>query len=217
MKILLMLILAFASAEEVIIRNAEGELLVLNVGPEDSFSGVIDNIQSQMGKDQEYIVDFKMGESKSKPKGNFRDYYRAVSSKEKEDMRYIVNTLGQASLLKIAKEKSSLKRAGDRIDSVHPFNFLRTIFTDEEMKASAHAIQGRSLIRDDFFNGFKTSFEEEADKGNVTQEMTIDFASKVGIDPALILPLVQSRQWKQIVETLIDKIPRNTETGRYDM
>ncbi len=218
MKFLLILFLtAQIYCEEVVIRNIEGELLVVSVQPEDTFSGIIDNIQTQMGGETEYIVDFQMGDSKSKPKGGYRDYYRPITSKEKEDMSYIVNTLGMASLVKIAKDKSSLKKAGDRIANVHPFNFLKTIFTDEEMKVSVHAIQGRGWVRDDFFNGFKTSFDEEADRDNITNDMTIDFSTKMGIDPNLILPLVQERQWKQLINTLIDKIPRKTETDRYDM
>lgn len=213
-----MLFLAVAVySEEVVIRNLEGELLVVNVQPEDTFTGIIDHIQTQMGKDAEYIVDFKMGDAKVKPKGLYRDYYRPITSKEKDDMSYIVNTLGMASLVKIAKERSSLKKAGDRIASVHPLNFLKVIFTDEEMKVSVHAIQGRGWVRDDFFNGFKTSFDEEADRGNVTADMINDFSSKVGIDPNLILPLAQEREWKQLINTLIDKIPRKTETDRYDM
>lgn len=206
-----------AFANDVVVRNMDGELLVVSVQPEDSFTGIIDHIQTQMGSETEYIVDFQMGDSKPKPKGNFRDYYRPTTSKEKDDMKYIVNTLGMASLVKIAKEKSSLKKAGERIESVHPLNFLKVIFTDEEMKVSIHAIQGRSWIRDDFVNGFKTSFDEEADRNNVTNDMVIDFSSKVGIDANLIWPLIQERQWKQLINTLIDKIPRKTETDRYDM
>lgn len=218
MKFLIMLLLAAQLySEEVVIRNIEGELLVVSVQPEDTFNGIIDNIQTQMGSEKEYIVDFQMGDSKSKSKGSFRDYYKPLTSKEKEDMSYIVNTLGMSSLVKIAKEKSSLKKAGERITNVHPFIFLKTIFTDEEMKVSVHAIQGRSWVRDDFFNGFKESFDEEAEKNNISNDMVIDFSSKVGIDPNLIMPFVQEKQWKQLINTLIDKIPRKTETDRYDM
>lgn len=209
---LLLLTLAFTCyAEEIVVRTTEGELEVVNV--ENEF---IDQIH-QFGKKNEFIVDFKATEPSQPVNVNNRNFYKDPTAKEIDDMRYILTTLGESSLVKIAKAKSSLKKAGDRIDNVHPLQFLKVIFTDEEMKVCAHAISERSWIRDEFIGGFKKTLEEEANRNNLTPEMISTFAEKVGIDPNLIFPAINQKEWKDFIYILIDKIPRKTQTDRYNM
>lgn len=203
------------SADEIVLRTVEGEFEVLEFNQDDRFSDVILLAQSQYGL-SEFLLDFQTKSSSVKDKkGVIRDYYAPLKAKEKEDISFIINTLGMSSLASIAKNKSALKRAGDRIDAVHPLVFLRTIFTDEEMKVSINAMQGRLWVWDEFFSGVNTTLEEEYN--NITPQIIQDFSSKVGVDPNLILPLFEEHNWKQLVKTLIDKVPRNTQTDRYDM
>ncbi|WP_068470982.1 hypothetical protein [Candidatus Protochlamydia phocaeensis] len=147
-----------------------------------------------------------------------RNYSQPVSKQEKKDIAYIVNTLAKESLISIANAKSSLKKAGERIDHVHPLRFLMTIFTDEELKAGVHAIRGRtSWIADEFFSGIVGSLSEEASKQNLKPEFIQDFAGQVNISTALILPPIQQARWKDFVNVLIDNIPRSNDPNRYNM
>lgn len=146
-----------------------------------------------------------------------RDYNIPVTAAEKADLAYIANTLGQSSLAGIATSKSSLKKAGDRIDHLHPLRFLMTIFTDEELKADISAIRSRGWIWDKFFDGLEGSLREESKKDNIRQEFITDFAHVVGINASLIEPAIQEKKWKEFVDILIDVIPRAGNPGRYNM
>jgi len=146
-----------------------------------------------------------------------RKYVAHVSSKEKKDISFIVNTLGMGSLIEIAKQRSAIKDAGKRVDRVHPLNFLGTIFSDEQMKASMHAMQNRLWVWSEFLSGVKESSEVEANRNNIKPEYIDDFAARLGISSASVYPSIANRQWEQLVNILIDIVPRNTETDRYDM
>jgi hypothetical protein len=148
---------------------------------------------------------------------HWREYEIPVSKSEKKDLAYILKTLAYDSLISIAASRSSIKKAGERIDHFHPFRFLMTIFTDEELKACVHAIRDRGgLPLNGFMDGITGSLKEESSKKNVLQ-YTSDFARKVKIDEALILPSLQQEKWKEFVNILIDKIPREIDPNRYDM
>lgn len=225
MKLLSYLVIAVATsnltAYELVVRAPEGEAFVIDIPHNESLTGVVEYLQSNFGGQSEYILDFmagsgskKMIKAKEAPK---RDYMAYFSKNDKKDISFIVNTLGTCSLIKIAASQSEIKKAGDRIAPVHPLNFLLCIFTDEEMKASMVAMQDRRWVWGEFIDGLKDSSECETKRNNMRPEFIYDFAAKVGINPELIIPLIQNHQWKQLVVVLIKNIPRNTETGRYDM
>lgn len=148
-----------------------------------------------------------------------RNYNTPVSSGDREKIRYIVTTLGFESILKITSVRSDLKKKGKQIDHLHPFRFLMTIFTDEEMKAAAHAIRGRMIgwIWDEFLGGIAGSLKEEAANHNLKPEYIQDFAKKLGISADLITPAIQNEQWKEFVDILIDHVPRQNDPNRYNM
>jgi len=147
----------------------------------------------------------------------FRDYYSPTTSSERDDIRYVVNTLGISSLLKIAKSKSSIKKAGDRVDHVHPLQFLICIFSDEKTKASFHAVQARGWIWDEFSANLTNSLKGEGDSGKLTPAIINDFARQVEIDPSLIYPAIESGQWYEFIRILTENIPRKTPNDRYDI
>lgn len=207
--------------QEVVARTPSGELVVVDVKPGESFSETIEMLQLAYGGNQEFLVDFKANSEPSddvqaKAKA-WRDYEAKVTSPEKRDIAYIVNTLGMSSLLKIADNKATIRKAGKRVEHIHPLRFLSTVFTDEEMKASFHALVGRSWVWSDFFGGLRDSFESETNNNNMKQEFISDFAATVGIDIALIATVIANRQWEQLINVLVANIPRNSDAGRYNM
>lgn len=122
-----------------------------------------------------------------------------------------------SSLVKITKSKSSLKKAGKRIDHIHPLKFLTCVLTDNQMKASFQAMQDRSWVWGEFFSGLKDSLEEEASRGNMKIEFIRDFSLQVSVSEDLIYPSISQKKWKQFISILINAIPKNPDADRYDM
>lgn len=213
-------ILTHVECQEVVIRSPEGQLSVLKIEPQDTFSQVVDFLQSHYNNTSEFLLDFMTlatGYQPQKSASVFRNYLIPIDAYEKEKICYIVTTLGFGSLTKIAKSRSSLKKAGKLIDHVHPLRFLQCVFTDEEMKAAIHAMVNRNWIWDEFFNGLRDSLEEESNRNNLPPEYVNDFASQIGIDPDLIYSSIISHQWNQFITGLINNVPRLTNNDRYDM
>lgn len=208
----------FLNGYDVLIRSSEGDLEFLEVVHEADVEDIFDSLEGNFPGQNICFIDFSMFRfgNISRKAVVARDYHTPLSSAEKNDLRYIINTLGMASLAKIAKERSSLKKAGDRIDNIHPFHFLSGIFLDEEMKTSVHALRNRGWVWGGFYEGISTSLEEESKKNNLEQFIP-DFANKLKLDPALISSAVAQENWKELVNILIDKIPRSKNNDRYRM
>ncbi len=228
-----------ALSKTVTLVNSSGESTEWEVEATDQFLDVVDRIQSYFqvetleGAEEEAsnfageeisvlspqfdLVISHAGITARAKKTQWRDYDEPVAKQEKKDITYIVTTLGNESLISIGTAKSSLKKAGDRIDHLHPLRFLMTVFTDERLKAGIHAIRDRGgWIWSGFIDGLVGSLNEEGGRKNLLQFVP-DFASKVKIDPELILPALQQGKWSDFVNILIDKIPRETDPNRYDM
>lgn len=207
------------TGQEVIIRSPSGEPIVIEVNKHDNFLDTIELLKSHFGTENEYILDFNPFSSVAKKSGStttpFRDYLAPITSSQRSDIKYILTSLGLGSLIKIAKETSSLRKAGKRVEYVHPLRFLTVVFTDEEMKASMHGLYGRTWVWDEFFGGLRDSFDCETDRNNMKPEFISDFAATVGINPDLIYPSINSRQWNQMIGILVDNIPRKTDARRY--
>lgn len=219
--LLLNIFTTFLNGYEMVVRSPQGDIQMVQVAADQNVETFIESLRSKYNTDEEFLLDFKTAtpapkEATTKNNETGRNYFAALTSNEKNDIRYIVNTLGMASLTKIAKEKSSLKKAGSRINHVHPFRFLSTVFTNEELKVSMHAVRDRGWIWGDFFDGLKESLNEEMKRGNLLQ-FTHDFANNVRIDLSVIYQSVSDSDWKQFIDILIDKIPREGNVDRYNM
>jgi hypothetical protein len=206
-------------SEEVVILSPNGEPLVIDVDQNDRFLETVNMLRSYYGSG-DYLIAFESSaasiESRSSQKIDMRKYHAKLTSSETEDVRYIMKTLGMGSILKIAKERSSLKKRGKNIEPIHPLRFLIVIFTDEQLKAGMHGLYGRTWVWDEFWAGLHDSFETESGRNNLNQFVD-DFAAKIGLRPNLIKPLIYDKQWNQLIKMLIDKLPRNTNAKRYDM
>lgn len=212
----------FAAAEgnEVVVRSPEGDAFVIDVDAAESFVGVVQQLQSCFGSNQEYLLDFKSASRGKKQikaiTAPIRNYYAPVTAEEIKDLSYIINTVGMSSLVTIATSQSSIKKAGKRIDHLHPLNFLKYIFLDKRMVTSMRALQKRNWVSGEFYDGLRESMECELARDNVKAEHINDFAATLNIDPSRITPAIQKRQWKQLVNILINHSPRDPNEGRYD-
>ncbi|MBA2369377.1 MAG: hypothetical protein H0V82_10205 [Candidatus Protochlamydia sp.] len=215
------------SAKDLALLTAEGELLDIFIDSKGQFEEVVDSIgeyyqclDNMAGHqtDQAFTLIVSNDKVTVRKKELFRDYYAPVTKQEKKDIHYIVTALAHDNLVSLGASKSSLNKAGERIEQLHPFKFLSTIFTDEELKAGIHAIRGRiAWVWDEFVGGFIRGFKEETAKKNMKNEYIKDFSSTVGIDPALIMPSIQRGEWEGLINILIDTIPRKNDPNRYNL
>ncbi len=215
---MLMLMPLSISSYDVVIRTQDGEINSVSVPEDQSAAEFMETLHFLFGEGCYCIVDVEGGNYKDfiRKAGLQRNYAVPITESQKKDIAYIVNTLGMASLVKIAKERSSLKKAGDRLELIHPFHFVGTIFMDEQMKCSIHALKSRGWVWSDFFEGINSSMTEESKNNNILPFMH-DFAARVGIDVNLISPSLEAGNWKEFVNVLLDKIPRNENNNRYQM
>lgn len=221
--------------DDVVYRAPSGELFVIDIEAESSFAEVISRINSDIYEQtfvnrinpeetlarNEYLLDF-MGRSYAAEKkevyskGPTRNFSAALLENEKKTISRIVETLGNASLVTIAKEKSSLEKAGKVVEHVHPLKFLAHIFSTEKLKAAIHNLNGRSWVWDKFFKGLKMGLEEEAAQDNLLPHIK-KFSASLKIDSKALYTHAEQQRWKEFVNVLFKEIPRSENSGRYDM
>lgn len=214
-------------AHEILVNTQDGETFVLDIDPTESFGNLQDKIAAlSNGNTQDLLIEFStVGKPmdfnfEAHTKGGYLGYPRSYSSEvtpeEKNDIRYIVTTLANKSLIAIALAKSDLEAAGDRIDHIHPLRFLMTVFSDEELKVGIRNIRGRGWIWSHFVGGLKESLSTEARIDNMRNEFVYHFAQSVKIDSKIIIPPVSQQKWEEFVDLLITHIPRAGDHDRYD-
>ena len=165
---------------EVMYRSPAGTLNVIDIPDDASFNDAIQAIGMEWEPNEfsstfgntpftsEYLVDF-MSTQTTQPviaKSISRDYTTPISSDEKKQINYVIETLGNSSLIAIARMSSALEKAGKEVDHIHPLQFLGYIFSNEKLKAAMHSIRDRGWIWDKFSKGVKSGLEEEANNNN---------------------------------------------------
>lgn len=196
--------------DKVVFMQASGESTVLELDNDAS-------VNEKMIQLEEYFLSQK---TLAIPKNvvSSRNYHLDVTPTEREDIAFIVINLGRSSLKKLLGLKSTLKKAGTRVDHVHPFKFLSVVFSDEELKVAILQIRERGgWVAKEFFSGMYDSLTEEANSGNLKDEFLLDFANKLEIDVSLISKVVESKDWKELINVLIEVLPRQGDPNRYDM
>lgn len=211
---------------DVVISLPTGEHLVLDVLPEDTFLDVMSKAENLTGlkKATTYFLDYSHEplatlSVATEETASFRNYHAPITAKERQDIYYVVTTLGKASPGKLLTETSTLEKAGNRLKHLHPFKFLTCIFTNEEMKVGVLQIRSKMISRipKKFFGGLFESLSEEAAKDNLKPEYIKDFAKALQIEPSLISKPIEERKWKELINVLVEQLPRSSNPNRYDM
>lgn len=221
--------------ESIVYRTHTGDISIIDVNLEDSFKSVLHLIETEMYAQELYascypgevtynqrecLIDFMSEHDHASQyvsaKNTMRNYSSPLSANEKKEITYIVDTLGNSSLIAIATAKSSIEKSGKDVEHVHPLQFLLHIFSSEKLKAAIHNMQNRSWIWGRFFKGIKGGLEEEANRNNLLQHLQ-DFSNRVQINSKLLYPLAERHEWKEFVDVLLKQIPRSENSGRYDM
>lgn len=146
-----------------------------------------------------------------------RIYQVGVTDTEIKDIRFIVTTLGNVPILKLKNYKNALESAGDRVDHVHPLNFWKAIFTDKEMISAMHSIRRRTLVWKKFMTGMGKSLQEEKDHKNLRPEFVEEFCQKLGVPYNAVNIQLSNSNWKGFVRVLLEQVPREGESDRYNL
>lgn len=151
------------------------------------------------------------------PDGIKRNYDAAVTPQQKKDIAYIIKNMADSSLTSLWKNKYELEKAGERIEGLHPLQFMYYVFSNEELKVGLHNIRTRGgWVAKEFFTGTNDSFSREYHLNNLTHEYVCDFSSRLGISPEHILPYVHQQKWDALIDKLIELLPRTGDHDRYD-
>lgn len=227
----LVLCCSWISADSVVVESVEGDSYVLHVDEQDRFFDVVSSIQECLaeggtsGREMGAWESFKMyflpkslssDQVSKRARAEARSYETGMTAAQAGDIGYIVKTLANSSLPKIKSAESSLKKAGDRIDIVHPLQFLLCVFTNEELKVSLRNLQGRAWVWKDFLGGLTDTLAEENARGNIAPYLA-DFAQRLRVNVNDLTPIVQSGKWDRFVNRLIELVPRASGSDRYNM
>jgi len=206
---------------EIACRGSDGSIQSVEIPSDIPFEQALAEIQFQLSEPNpstDVLVDFMAVASRKavREKAPPRSYNESLSANEKKQIDYIISTLGNDSLLSIAKSRGELKRSGEHLERIHPLRFLEFTFEDEKLRVALQNMSKRNWVWKEFFDGFKRSLEEENSRGNLLQHVP-NFAAKLKIDPSAITPYVKEKKWKEFFNALFKLRPRGGNFERYDM
>ncbi len=210
--------------EYVSIENEKNETIQIGIDSDDKFLDVIQSIESFLQADSQSHLALEwnlkistsglVARAKQETK---RDYHTLPTKTQKEDIAYIVSILAWDNPVSVWKKESDLKRAGDRINHIHPLRFLETIFRDEKLIAGMEGINGRKVpkLKSEFRKGLTDSLREEGERDNLLLFVD-DFATNIGINKKSITLLLEKKQFNEFIDTLIELKPRKNK-DHYNM
>lgn len=126
------------------------------------------------------------------------------TDKDRENIQFILLQLGTKNPLQLGFIGKDLRRRGDAIKHLHPFTFLTVIFSDNELKKHVRTVINKMFVGDEFLKGIQENMQRELDKKNIEPHIE-NFAQKVQVSADAVRPLIQNREWKQLLEHLIAK------------
>lgn len=209
-------------AVEVTVAESGGTTLFFDVSPNDTIESMLTEAAAYLGEEKQnagWRINLCSGYAEEELFCKFvdrRDYYAPVAESVIKDIRFIVLTLGNQPLVKLKKFKSSLKNSGDQLETTHPLNVWRVIFSSNDTISAMHSIKRRRNVWKSFMSGMAESLQEASDGNNIKPEYVVDFAAKIGVDPNSIIPFIQQKDWSGFVKQLLESVPREGDPERYD-
>ncbi|MDE3046163.1 MAG: hypothetical protein KGJ02_05925 [Verrucomicrobiota bacterium] len=122
-----------------------------------------------------------------------------VSDDQKKAIHDLITKIGTSSYWELAKQRELMSGLEKKIEDLHPFHFLGTIF-GTELKKEMPKIFNDWIKRYNFINGI--------DKGMTLHQATLTihlewFSKQVRSTPGQIGPFVKTSNWRGLVEHLI--------------
>ena len=199
--------------------DSDGISKFMVITEETSFNDVIEQLCSETNSEKITLTVSKKVDNQGITVAKIQRVYGGkVSSKDLKDIEFIITKMAwEKNLKKLWDLEKDLKAAGDRIDHIHPLQFLEIICLNDKLCTGLKAIKDRTtLVWPRFLKGNVDTFEEEDKKDNIYPFIT-KFAEKINLDIRILSPYVESKDWAGFVKVVAARVERNHNPNRYNM
>lgn len=218
---------SFASmlfGKEILLMDHAGEPAHLSVNSSDQFEHVIEDVSlyyksADTGSHSPLCLNLTITDDQMvvKQQNSGRNYHAKVTAHEKKDIEFLVTRMAWDNPKKLWDYEDDMNKAGDRIMHLHPLKFLETICIHEKLCAGLKAIRERNiLVWPNFSKGSVKTLKEEHKLNNVIPHIE-EFASTIGVNVKLLMPLAKKERWDDFVKSVADHVQRSNDPNRYDM
>lgn len=135
--------------------------------------------------------------------------YDFLDEGNKQDIRYIMTSLGTLSPPDIDLLEPKLKEAASHLQAVHPIRFILYILSDKRLTYNLCAMREHSFIWNRFLygeeghGGFLGSLAQEAKAGGICPSHVRDLAHQIGVNVAHVQMLCTTGYWERIMQLII--------------
>ncbi|MFY7843388.1 MAG: hypothetical protein ACOVOR_05180 [Rhabdochlamydiaceae bacterium] len=125
-----------------------------------------------------------------------------MTDEDKSNIRYIVNTLGEKNLFKIALKKEKLERLGRKVRYIHPMKFLAFVLQDKKMRENLKKIKKNPFKWYKFKEGFGEKMKEER-KNHTLYPYVLDFSERLNVDSSKVKQYLDDKDWEGLLKFLL--------------
>jgi len=122
-----------------------------------------------------------------------------ITEDEKGIIDYIITTMAEKNVIKLALMRKTMEKKGDKIHHVHPFRFLEHVFSNPKLKSCMHKIRKSGFKWDGFIDGFSKKMKEEAQKNNLLPYVSA-LARALNVNPDQIANFIYKKDYEGLVK-----------------
>lgn len=136
-------------------------------------------------------------------KPNFKPYEEHVSEQDKKDISFVVSSAAEKSPLSLAMSQQEIKKALQRLSTVHPLALLQAVSEDRTLLLGLKKMQERDWVWGLFITELNRSFSEAASQGVIKDSDVSSFSTHLGLDKETVTSFVRGERWHQLLDILI--------------
>jgi len=148
--------------------------------------------------------------------------FNYLTEDNKADIGYIIKSLGSKSLVSIGFAKSKLRKAGGRVNSVHPFRYILHILSDNELTFNLCALRERGWIWDGYLHGesgddgFLDSLQQEYEAGGIHAQHVRELAQVIGVNYEYLQQITDTCHWERMMQLIMHHAIKKVKYNPYD-
>lgn len=133
----------------------------------------------------------------------FKPYEDHVSEQDRRDISFVVSSAAEKSPLSLAMSQQEIKKALQRLSTVHPLALLQAVSEDPSLLLGLKKMQERDWVWDLFMTELNRSFSEAASQGVIKESDVSTFSTNLGLDKETVSSFVREERWHQLLAILI--------------
>jgi hypothetical protein len=131
-------------------------------------------------------------------------YQLPLLEEDKENIRIIIETMAEKTLVELAFKQRHLEKKGDQVNYIHPLRFIGYIFSDEKLKKCMYQIKASRFKWKEFIKGFSRRMDEEYDIDNLIHFIP-EFVEQVHPrHPERMEDFIRKKSWEELVADLLN-------------